>query len=340
VKAMILCAGLGTRLRPLTDVWPKPALPLLGQPLFRYNLALLVRAGCTAVCINTHWLPEEMERTARVECARAGVPLSCALEPVIQGTGGGIRSFRDQLADDDFLVLNGDILFAIELRAIISAHRASKAAATLVLMPMPEGERYAAVEIDASAHVRRIAGLGPGGAQLLPWHFTGVHVMSPRVFDFMTPTGAEDINRDVYVKMIAKGLPVVGHVAQAYWSDLGTPARYLATTADLLFGQVPLDAFPHASPFEGLPKKDNAWVHPRAVLEEDVRIAGPAFIGEGAKVLAGARIGAAVSIGAGATVGAGASVNRSVGMENSEVPARALVEDAVVSGSSTVPARR
>src|SRR5438132_8170745 len=136
MKAMILCAGLGTRLLPLTQRWPKPALPLLGQPLLRYNIAILAQAGCTALCINTHHLPEVMERTARLECARAGMPLPCVLEPKIQGTGGGIRGLREQLADDDFIVLNGDILFAIDLRPIVAAHRASKAFATMVLMPM------------------------------------------------------------------------------------------------------------------------------------------------------------------------------------------------------------
>src|SRR4051794_31729693 len=148
MKAMILAAGLGTRLRPLTNHWPKPALPLLGQPLFRYNLAVLKRAGLTAVGINTHHLPEVMNATAQAEANRAGVALEVTHEKEIQGTGGGIRGLQTSLRDDTFVVFNGDILFALDLPPILQAHRASGAAATMVLMPMPPGEKYAAVEMD------------------------------------------------------------------------------------------------------------------------------------------------------------------------------------------------
>src|SRR3954469_7317208 len=98
---MILCAGLGTRLRPLTERWPKPAIPLLGAPLFRYTLAVLKRAGVTAVGINTHHLPGVMRQVAQAECDRAGVGLTVVHEPEIQGTGGGIRGLRAFLADSD-----------------------------------------------------------------------------------------------------------------------------------------------------------------------------------------------------------------------------------------------
>src|SRR6476646_10095036 len=129
MKAMILAAGLGTRLRPLTNRWPKPALPLLGQPLFRYNLAVLKRAGVTGVGINTHHLPQVMRATAEAEANRAGLSFEAIHEPEIQGTGGGIRGLRNFLRDDTFVVFNGDILFALDLPPILDAHRKSGAAA-------------------------------------------------------------------------------------------------------------------------------------------------------------------------------------------------------------------
>ena len=128
MKAMVLCAGLGTRLRPLTNRWPKPAMPLLAGPLFRYSLATLTRAGVTSVGINTHHLPEVMEATARREID----PLVVAHEArEIQGTGGGIRGLKDFLRDGDFVVLNGDVLFSVDLKPVIEAHQASGAAATI-----------------------------------------------------------------------------------------------------------------------------------------------------------------------------------------------------------------
>lgn len=344
-RAMVLCAGLGTRLRPLTNRWPKPAMPLLGAPLFRYSLATLTRAGISELGINTHHLPEVMEAAARSECERAGASLHVVHEQgEIQGTGGGIRGLKDFLRGDDFVVLNGDVLFSVELGPIIAAHKQSGAAATMVLLPMPEGEKYNAVELDASSAVRRIAGKGPPAtAKLSNWHFSGVHVMTPAVFDFMAASGAEDINRDVYVRMIEKGLTVRGHILgerSVYWSDLGTPQRYAATHADLLFGQVNVGAFGAASPFEGVTRgPGNFHAHATAELN-DVKVAGPAWFGAGCRLGKGVRIGAAVSIGPGARLGDGAMLNRVAVLDGAEVAAGVLLEDAIVApGGVVVPAR-
>jgi mannose-1-phosphate guanylyltransferase len=320
---MVLCAGLGTRLRPLTNRWPKPAMPLLGQPLLRYALATLKRAGITALGINSHHLPEVMENTAAAECNRAGLSLTAVREEQeIQGTGGGIRGLRAFLDGEDFVVLNGDVLFGCDLSAIIAAHRQSRAAATMVLAPMPQNEQYNAVEMNAALQVRRIAGHGPGGDRLTRWHFTGVHVMTPAVFDFMSPSGAEDINRDVYPRLLEKGLTIHGHVIDPqahYWSDLGTPQRYAATHRDLLFGQVPMQPFAGASPFEATVRgAGNWWAHPSARLG-NLRAAGPAWFGEACVLEEDVTAGAATSVGPNARVHAGAKLNRTVVFDGTEV---------------------
>lgn len=338
MKAMVLCAGLGTRLRPLTNRWPKPAMPLLAGPLFRYSLATLTRAGVTKVGINTHHLPEVMEAVARRESPELTVVHEAG---EIQGTGGGIRGLKSFLSDSDFVVLNGDVLFSVDLKPVLEAHRASGAAATMVLLPMPEGETFAAVELDAGQSVRRIRGKGPGGDRLSNWHFTGVHVMSPAVFDFMAAQGPEDINVDVYVRMMERGLTVRGHVLASkgtYWSDLGTPQRYAATHQDLLFGQVPLEPFGDRSPLTGHPRGEgNFWKHPSAQVDADVKVAGPAFFGEGCVVEAGVRLGAAVSVGRNARVGAGARLNRVAVLEGAVVTPGAQFTDVIVSPDAIVP---
>lgn len=325
MKAMILCAGLGTRLRPLTERWPKPAMPLLGVPLLRYNLAVLRRAGVMAVGINTHHLPDEMERVAVAECTRLALPLEVMREPVIQGTGGGIRGLKDFLDDAPFVVFNGDILFALDLAEVVAAHRASGAAATMVLLPMPRDEKYAAVELDNTGAVRRIAGHGPGGEKLSSWHFSGVHVMNPEVFDFMSPEGPEDINRDVYPRLMDKGLLLRGHVVNAYWSDLGTPSRYLAAQRDLLFGQVSPSAFADASPLTAARRgSGNYWMTGNAQVLGAV--AGPAHF-DGCFVEPGAQIGSAVFVGPYARVGTGARLNRVAVLDGTSVaPGEELVE--------------
>ncbi len=328
MKGMVLCAGLGTRLRPLTTVWPKPAMPLLGAPLFRYAVETLRSAGITQLGINTHHLPQVMEQVARTEVPDVVISHEAG---EIQGTGGGIRGLKHFLRDDDFVVLNGDVLFCVELAPVIAAHRESGAAATMLLLPMPAGEKYAAVEVNDAGHVRRIAGQGPGGERLTPLHFTGVHVMSPAVFDFMSAQGPEDINRDVYVRMLNAGLTIAGHVLRderAYWSDLGTPQRYAKTHADLLYGQAVLT--PNPLPPGGGKPGPIIHAHEGAQLHEDVKISGPAYFAEGCVIEAGVRIGAAVSVGRNARVGQGARLNRVAVLDGAEVPPGAQLQDVLI----------
>jgi mannose-1-phosphate guanylyltransferase len=282
-----------------------------------------------------------MERVARAECDRLGLPLTVSREASeIQGTGGGIRGLKSFLSGDDCVVLNGDVLFSLDVRAAIEAHRRSGTAATMVLLPMPEGEKFNPVEVDAEAHVRRIAGFGPGGERLTSWHFSGAHVLSPRVFDFMRPQGPEDINRDVHQRMLEAGLAIHAHVVRdqkGYWSDLGTPKRYLATQVDALFGRVSWSAFDGASPLaECKEVAAGVWAHPSAVLN-DARISGPAWFGAGAVLEPGVRIGAGVAIGIGARIGAETMLNRVAVLDGVTVESQMLAEDAIAGPDGIEP---
>jgi len=276
-RAFVLAAGLGTRLRPLTETWPKPAVPFLGAPLLRRSFAVLSRAGVSRVALNTHHLPQVMERVAREEGDRRGLAVTTVHEPVIQGTGGGLRGLQRALSGDDVVIAwNGDILFAPDLGSLLAEHRASGAAATMVLLPMPEGRSYGVVEIDPLGRVRRIGRPDPSPLQgCTAWHFSGVHLLSPRVFEVMTADGPEDINHDVYPRLFAEGA-VRGVVVDAPWSDLGSAATYLEAQAHLLLGRVP-DPLGPESPLAGGGGgplvEPGARVHPAADLSPDVFVA-------------------------------------------------------------------
>lgn len=288
-RAFVLAAGLGTRLRPLTDTHPKPAVPFLGAPLLRRTFAVLARAGVGRVALNTHHLPDVMARVAREEGARRGLAITTVHEPVIQGTGGGLRGLARALPGDDLVVAwNGDILFAPDLRVLLETHRSSGAAATMVLLPMPPGRSYGVVETDGAGRVHRIGRPGPASAPgHTAWHFSGVHLLSAAAFTAMTPEGPEDINHDVYPRLFGTG-GVRGVVVDVPWSDLGSPATYLAAQADLLLGRVP-DPLGVDSPLAGRSGaaplvEPGAHVHPSADLAPDV------FVAAGVEVPAGARV--------------------------------------------------
>ncbi|HET9155863.1 MAG TPA: NDP-sugar synthase [Myxococcaceae bacterium] len=305
-RAFVLAAGLGTRLRPLTETWPKPAVPFLGAPLLRRTFAVLARAGVDRVALNTHHLPEVMERVAREEGARRGLAVTTLHEPVIQGTGGGLRGLQRALPGDDVVIAwNGDILFAPGLAGLLVQHRDSGAAATMVLLPMPPGRSYGVVEIDAQGRVRRIGRPGPTTFPgCTAWHFSGVHLLSPRAFEAMAPAGPEDINHDVYPRLLGEGA-VRGVVVNAPWSDLGSATTYLEAQADLISGRIP-DPLGPESPLAGRAEggalvESGARVHSGAHLGPDVFVAAGVEVPDGSRVQRSALLGGAV-VAAGETV--------------------------------------
>jgi mannose-1-phosphate guanylyltransferase len=313
VVGMVLAAGLGTRLRPLTDLLPKPAVPVAGLPVVQFAFARLRAAGARRVVVNAHHLATDMERVAAGSAEAAGVALAVSREPVIAGTGGALREARALLAGAGAIVLwNGDILFDVDLAAVVAAHRESGALATMVLAPMPEGAGYATVDVDQGMLVRRIAGIGPGGEALVPLHFTGVHVLSPALLDHVPGHPfACDVNRSVYPPLLAAGR-VHAVVAGGYWNDLGTPERYLEANLDLLSGKatVPL---PGADPLSGaVARAGRVFVAEGASVDPSARLRGPVLVAAGAALEAGAIVGPGAVLGEGSRVGPGASVERAV----------------------------
>jgi len=314
VTGMILCAGLGTRLRPLTASCPKPAVPVCGVPLVRYALGLLAGAGIRRAVVNLHHLPEAMAAAAQAAADELGVALHLSPEPVIAGTGGALREARRWLdGSEAVVVLNGDVLFDVDLAAALADHRDSGALATMLLMPMPPGARYAAVELDAAGLVRRIAGrFGPGGGGLTSWHFPGVHLLSPGLLDAVPAEPFEvDVNRQVYPPLMARG-QVRGQACQAAWRDLGTPSDYLSANLEVAAGRFPLARAGFAAP--------------------------PPRIGPGAVIEPGARVGLEVIVGAGCRVGAGARVDRAVLWPGTVVAPGEVVVEAVAAGPLRVAA--
>lgn len=339
---MVLCAGLGTRLRPLTEWLPKPAAPVCGLPLVRFALARLAAAGVRRAVVNTHHLAGQMAEAARVSARALGLDLAVSHEPVIAGTGGALREARRHLAGAEAIVLwNGDVLFDLDLGPVLAAHRSSGALATMVLAPMPEGEGYAAVEVDEGGAVRRIAGLGPGGDGLSALHFTGVHVLAPALLDAVPGEPfASDVNRHVYPPLLGAGL-VRGHLAAGYWNDLGTIPRYLRANLDLLGGRVPASLLRGANPFDGLEPfgKAGVWVAPDARVDPGAALEAPAVLGPRSRVDAGATVGPAAVVGAGCRIAAGASVRESVLWDATSLSPGETVMGSIAAGPARLSGR-
>jgi mannose-1-phosphate guanylyltransferase len=187
----------------------------------------------------------------------------------------------------------------------------------MVLLPMPAGESYAAVETDGEGLVQRIAGLGPGGRALRPWHFGSVHLLSPAVFDFISESGPEDINRDVYPRMLRQGLRIRGEVVGGFWADLGTPARYLEAQLALLERRVPQEL--GAAPFGDAVRGAGTYWSRAGAQFQGASVVGPAFFDSNCAVEPGALIGGGVYVGPEARIEAGARLRRAVVLDHTVI---------------------
>jgi len=220
MKALILAAGLGTRLLPYTRITPKPLFPLAGRPLLEHHIRNLCAAGCEAVVVNTHHLHEQIEAFLSASCF--DIPVSARWEPDILGTGGAIRNVQDFWDERPFFVINADIFSTIGLRDVYAFHRRHRPAATLVLVDRAE---FNTVSVDASGRIRAFAA-STAQAATGALTFTGIQVLDPAVLDYIPAAGFAN-SIDAFRAMIADGHDVRGLTATpADWMDVGTPERY------------------------------------------------------------------------------------------------------------------
>ncbi len=238
MKAMILAAGFGTRLWPLTIGRTKPAIPFLNRPLVAYTIEYLKRFGIGDLIINLHHEPDSV-REQIGDGSDYGVRIRYSIEePEILGTSGALDRVRDQLSQETFVVINGKIITDIDLNAAIATHRNRKALATLVLLPNPKLERFSEVKITEDGRVAEFAGFleaeNPQTRSKSPLMFTGIHVLDPGIFDYIPRGVFSDSVRDVYPKAMAGGGLVAAHVAEGSWRELSTIERYLAISLEFL----------------------------------------------------------------------------------------------------------
>ncbi|WP_447979546.1 nucleotidyltransferase family protein [Candidatus Nitrospira bockiana] len=241
MRAMILAAGLGTRLRPLTLTTPKPLLPVAGTPLIVWNLLLLRRHGIRQVMINLHHLGHLIEKELG-DGSRLGMALTYSPEPVLLGTGGGLKQAEWFFEGEPFLVLNGDTLLELDLTHLLRRHAEHDPIATMVVREDPEVERWGVLEIDETDRVLRINGRGRQGPGALRRRmFAGVHVVHPRLLHGI-PSGVESSVIDAYVRALAAGETVLSYQMTGYWNDVGTPDRYAEVQRDAEAGRISLAA--------------------------------------------------------------------------------------------------
>jgi NDP-sugar pyrophosphorylase family protein len=231
---MILAAGRGERLRPLTDTVPKPLVVVGGRPLVEYALDCVARAGIERVVLNLHHLGAQI-RDHVGDGSRFGLRVDYSEEVELQDTGGGIRDARRFLEGSTFVTLNADTIVEVDLRHLVDVHRRSGAVATMLLRKDPDMARFGLIELEEDGRVGRFLGKPRPGMRppLEPFMYTGVQVLEPSVLDRLERPGPFSITRVTYPDLLAEGELVRGCAFEGAWITVGTPAELAAANERL-----------------------------------------------------------------------------------------------------------
>jgi len=237
MRGMILAAGFGTRLWPLTVDRTKPAVPFLNRPLISYSVEYLKQFGINEIIINLHHEPESIKELLG-DGSRFGVSIEYSEEPAILGTSGALDKVRHLLERDTFVVINGKIVTNIDLNAAIRTHRRRGALATLVLRENRKREHFTIVEVNGAGNIARFAGFpeAKASADLLPppLMFTGIQVLDPAIFNYIPRGVFSHSTVHVYPRAIAEGETIAAHIADGDWFEMSTLERYLDISIEFL----------------------------------------------------------------------------------------------------------
>ncbi|HEX7279147.1 MAG TPA: NDP-sugar synthase [Solirubrobacterales bacterium] len=329
MRAMVLAAGLGTRLRPITYEMPKPMVPVLNQPVMEHILRLLARNGFTEVIANLHWFPDLIESYFG-DGSGSGVSLTYSREEQLLGTSGGVRNAAGFLGDS-FLVISGDALTDIDLRAMREFHESHDGIATLAMKRVVDTSQFGVAIVGSDGRIQGFQEKPDPSEALSDLANCGIYMFRKEIFDFFPepgkskaakegdPAGFADWAMDVFPRLLEGDVPFYSHEIDAYWNDIGNLEELREGNLDALTGAVAIDregelveGFRSGERMESEPDLVGpVLLSPGCEIGDDVRIDGPAVIGEGARV------------------GDGARLKEVIALPGAEIPARSVLIGAI-----------
>lgn len=343
MKAMILAAGKGTRVRPLTQMLPKPMIPILGKPVMEYLVEELARHGFNQIMVNTSHLATTLESYFN-DGRRWGVEIGYSFEGYIKdgdvvaqpvGSAGGMRRIQDfgGFFDDTFLVVCGDALIDLDLTSAIRRHWQSGACASLMVARVDPSEvsSYGVVVCDDNGRITEFQEKPSVENARSDLVNTGIYIFEPSVLELIPPGVEYDIGSQLFPAILSAALPFNAIDMPFNWIDIGRLSDYWEANQRMMRGQLNYVRMPGTEVFPGM------WCGLNVKVDWDnVRIEGPVYIGAGSQIMAGAEILGPTWIGHGCVIEGGAKVRRSILFEYSRLGPRANVNEAVVFGRNCV----
>jgi mannose-1-phosphate guanylyltransferase/phosphomannomutase len=271
-KAMIMAAGFGTRLLPLTESTAKPMVPILNRPVMEHILRLLRHHGVQDVAVNLHYHPDDIKGYFG-DGGEFGLRMRYVVERDLLGTAGGVGGFRAFFADDTFVVVSGDALTDIDLTAFVAAHRASGGIATMAVMPVADPSKYGVVVHDRQSRVTGFQEKPTPDEARSSLCNCGIYALEPRIFDYIPAGTFVDFGRDVFPALLDAGEPFYAWQLRTYWNDVGNIEQYRVGNFDALTGRVHVDV-------PGTEVAPGVHVGADSVIAASVTILPPVLIGD------------------------------------------------------------
>jgi mannose-1-phosphate guanylyltransferase len=330
MRAMILAAGLGTRLRPVTQAIPKPMVPVLNRPVMEHTARLLARHGFDEAIANLHWFPEAIEGHFG-DGGEFGLRLVYGLEERLLGTAGGVRNVAGYLGDS-FLVVAGDALTDIDLTAMREFHESHDGPATLATKRVADTDQFGVVIADRDGRIQGFQEKPDPAEALSDLANTCIYMLRSEVFEYFPEPGASmaaspedppeftDWAMDVFPALLENDVPFYSHEIDAYWNDIGNLEELKQGNVDALRGEVAVE--------HGIPEAAaEVWA---ATQLDGARVEGPALIGAAVDIGEGARVVGPAVIGDGCEIGPGSYVGReAILLSGARVPAESMLVGAI-----------
>jgi mannose-1-phosphate guanylyltransferase/mannose-1-phosphate guanylyltransferase/phosphomannomutase len=316
---MVLAAGLGTRLRPLTYEITKPMVPVLDRPVMEHILELLERHGFEDVVANLHYFPDSIREYF-------GERISYRFEEELLGTAGGVRACSEFFGAEPFVVISGDALTDIDLTALTARHREAGGIATLAVKTVQDTREYGVVLHDAEGRITGFQEKPAPEEALSDLGNCGIYVFSPQIFDYFPERPFVDWANDVFPVLLENDIPFHIHEIEEYWNDVGSLAELRQGTFDALEGHLQLDV-------GGEEVRPGVRVGAGSALPEEAEVEGPVWIGEDVRIGRGVRLTGPIVIGDGAAIGEGAQLRASI-----VFPGGTVAEEEILIGA--IAARR
>ncbi len=322
MKAMILAAGKGTRLFPLTGVIPKPMAPVVGKPIMEHIFELLAGSGMDEVYVNVHHLADVILNRYGEKSRVGDMRVNFTREDELMGTAGGVKKIADRF-DETFVVVMGDALTDVNVQEVVSFHKERGALVTLALMRVADTSQYGVVELDSGQNIVGFQEKPDPGEAMSNLANTGIYVLEPEALRYIPKGTFFDFAEDVFPRLLEAGEKLAGYEGNFYWSDIGTLEAYRAAQRDALSGKVRLK-IPGEQRSEGLWIGRGTQLHSTAALEGRVVLGEDAVIGRGVTLIGD------TMVGSGCWVRPRATVKQSILLPGSFVGDGAYLEGCIV----------